>query len=266
MTLSAETPLGEIVLRYDNNEIAWLTLNRPHAYNALSVELMTALQKALNEIKNDSKIKIVVLKGAGAGFCAGHDLKQMQANRNETFFKNFFDQCSILMQTILNLPQPVIAQVHGTAAAAGCQLVATCDLAFAAKDATFATPGVNIGLFCSTPMVAVSRKIPRKKMMEMLLLGELIDADTAEKIGLINQAVPAGILAETIQMVAETITAKSPLVVKIGKQAFYKQAEMPLADAYRYTGEVMTQNMLAQDANEGINAFIQKRTPIWQGK
>jgi enoyl-CoA hydratase/carnithine racemase len=170
------------------------------------------------------------------------------------------------MQSIIELPQPVIAQVHGIAAAAGCQLVATCDLAIAADTAQFATPGVNIGLFCSTPMVAVSRKVPRKKMMEMLLLGDLINAKNAVEFGLINRCVAHSDLENTIQLVASKIKEKSPLVLKIGKEAFYKQLEMPLKDAYAYTGEVMTQNMLAQDADEGINAFIEKRSPIWTGK
>jgi len=170
------------------------------------------------------------------------------------------------MQSIIKLPQPVIAQIHGTAAAAGCQLVATCDLAIASTTAKFATPGVNIGLFCSTPMVAVSRKLPRKKMMEMLLMGDLVDAETALEFGLINRVVAYGQLEETVSNYANKIKEKSPLVLKIGKEAFYNQIDMPLADAYKYTAEVMTQNMLVQDANEGINAFIEKRAPTWTGK
>ena len=190
----------------------------------------------------------------------------MQNHKNEVFFRNFFEQCSTLMQSIIKLPQPVIAQIHGTAAAAGCQLVATCDLAIASTTAKFATPGVNIGLFCSTPMVAVSRKLPRKKMMEMLLMGDLVDAETALEFGLINRVVTYEQFEETVSNYANKIKEKSPLVLKIGKEAFYNQIDMPLADAYKYTAEVMTQNMLVQDANEGINAFIEKRAPTWTGK
>ena len=197
---------------------------------------------------------------------AGHDLQEMKVNNNETFLENFFAQCCVLMQAIVNLPQPVIAQVHGTAAAAGCQLVASCDLAFADDNATFATPGVNIGLFCSTPMVAVSRKINRKKMMEMLLLGDKIDSKTAVEHGLINRRVPGKLLNEAVSQVANKIASKSSLTLKIGKEAFYKQLEMPLSEAYEYTSKVMTQNMQARDAEEGISAFIEKRLPVWTGK
>jgi enoyl-CoA hydratase/carnithine racemase len=227
---------------------------------------MSELQAHFDDLKLDQTILVVVIKGAGPGFSAGHDLKEMQVNRDEPFFRNFFEQCSKLMQSIIKLPQPVIAQIHGTAAAAGCQLVATCDLAIAADTAKFATPGVNIGLFCSTPMVAVSRKIPRKKMMEMLLLGDLITAKNALDFGLINQVVKFEELEETVLSYVKKIKGKSPLVLKIGKEAFYNQIEMPLDGAYTYTAEVMTQNMLAQDANEGINAFIEKRPPNWKGK
>ena len=224
------------------------------------------LISSLNLIANERDIKVVVIKGAGKGFCAGHDLQEMKVNNNETFLENFFAQCCVLMQAIVNLPQPVIAQVHGTAAAAGCQLVASCDLAFADDNATFATPGVNIGLFCSTPMVAVSRKINRKKMMEMLLLGDKIDSKTAVEHGLINRRVPGKLLNEAVTEVANKIASKSPLTLKIGKEAFYKQLEMPLSEAYEYTSKVMIQNMQARDAEEGISAFIEKRLPVWTGK
>ena len=254
------------LLRHNARDIAWLTLNRPKAYNALSGDLMSELISSLNSIANERDIKVVVIKGAGKGFCAGHDLQEMKVNNNETFLENFFAQCCVLMQAIVNLPQPVIAQVHGTAAAAGCQLVASCDLAFADDNATFATPGVNIGLFCSTPMVAVSRKINRKKMMEMLLLGDKIDSRTAVEHGLINRSVPGKLLKETVSQVANKIASKSPLTLKIGKEAFYKQLEMPLSEAYEYTSKVMIQNMQARDAEEGINAFIEKRLPVWTGK
>ena len=256
----------KVLLRHNARDIAWLTLNRPKAYNALSRDLMSELISSLNSIANERDIKVVVIKGAGKGFCAGHDLQEMKVNNNETFLENFFAQCCVLMQAIVNLPQPVIAQVHGTAAAAGCQLVASCDLAFADDNATFATPGVNIGLFCSTPMVAVSRKINRKKMMEMLLLGDKIDSKTAVEHGLINRRVPGKLLNEAVSEIANKIASKSPLTLKIGKEAFYKQLEMPLSEAYEYTSKVMIQNMQARDAEEGINAFIEKRLPVWTGK
>lgn len=256
----------KVLLRHNARDIAWLTLNRPKAYNALSRDLMSELISSLNSIANERDIKVVVIKGAGKGFCAGHDLQEMKVNNNETFLENFFAQCCVLMQAIVNLPQPVIAQVHGTAAAAGCQLVASCDLAFADDKATFATPGVNIGLFCSTPMVAVSRKINRKKMMEMLLLGDKIDSKTAVEHGLINRRVPGKLLNEAVSEVANKIASKSPLTLKIGKEAFYKQLEMPLSEAYEYTSKVMIQNMQARDAEEGISAFIEKRLPVWTGK
>ena len=256
----------KVLLRHNARDIAWLTLNRPKAYNALSGDLMSELISSLNSIANERDIKVVVIKGAGKGFCAGHDLQEMKVNNNETFLENFFAQCCVLMQAIVNLPQPVIAQVHGTAAAAGCQLVASCDLAFADDNATFATPGVNIGLFCSTPMVAVSRKINRKKMMEMLLLGDKIDSKTAVEHGLINRRVPGKLLNEAVSEVANKIASKSPLTLKIGKEAFYKQLEMPLSEAYEYTSKVMIQNMQARDAEEGISAFIEKRLPVWTGK
>ena len=256
----------KVLLRHNARDIAWLTLNRPKAYNALSGDLMSELISSLNSIANERDIKVVVIKGAGKGFCAGHDLQEMKVNNNETFLENFFAQCCVLMQAIVNLPQPVIAQVHGTAAAAGCQLVASCDLAFADDNATFATPGVNIGLFCSTPMVAVSRKINRKKMMEMLLLGDKIDSKTAVEHGLINRRVPGKLLNEAVSQVANKIASKSPLTLKIGKEAFYKQLEMPLSEAYEYTSKVMIHNMQARDAEEGISAFIEKRLPVWTGK
>jgi len=256
----------KVLLRHNARDIAWLTLNRPKAYNALSRDLMSELISSLNSIANERDIKVVVIKGAGKGFCAGHDLQEMKVNNNETFLENFFAQCCVLMQAIVNLPQPVIAQVHGTAAAAGCQLVASCDLAFADDNATFATPGVNIGLFCSTPMVAVSRKINRKKMMEMLLLGDKIDSKTAVEHGLINRRVPGKLLNKAVSEIANKIASKSPLTLKIGKEAFYKQLEMPLSEAYEYTSKVMIQNMQARDAEEGISAFIEKRLPVWTGK
>ena len=255
-----------ILRRADAGGVATLPLNRPAARNALSVGLMGALQQSLNAIAKDRTIKVVVIGAEGAAFCAGHDLKEVRANPGRAAYEALFAQCSRLMQSILQLPQPVIAKVQGFAYAAGCQLVATCDLAVAADTATFCTPGVNIGLFCSTPMVPPSRNLPRKKMMEMLLLGDAIPAAEAKQLGLVNRVVaPAQLEAETRAM-AEAIAKKSPLVVKIGKEAFYRQLEMPLAEAYAYTSRVMTENMLARDAEEGIDAFLEKREPKWEGR
>ena len=252
--------IDPVLLRHNKNGVAWITLNRPKNYNALSSELMSKLQDLLDTIKKEADTKVVVIRGAGKGFCAGHDLQEMRINNNENYLEKFFKQCSLLMQSIVDLPQPVIAQ------AAGCQLVASCDLAIADNNATFATPGVNIGLFCSTPMVAVSRKVSRKKMMEMLLLGDLIDAKTAMEYGLINKCIPSKLLTKAVSDISDKIAGKSPLTLKIGKEAFYKQLEMPLSDAYDYTSKIMIQNMQARDAKEGISAFIEKRTPVWTGK
>ena len=255
-----------ILRRADRGGVATLTLNRPSARNALSMGLMSALQEALDAIAKDRAIKVVVIGAEGPAFCAGHDLKEVRANPGRPAYEALFEQCSRLMQTVVRLPQPVIAKVQGFAYAAGCQLVATCDLAVAADTATFCTPGVNIGLFCSTPMVAASRNLPRKKMMEMLLLGDAIPATEARDLGLVNRVVaPAKLEAET-RALAEKIASKSPLVVKIGKEAFYRQLEMPLAEAYAYTSRVMTENMLARDAEEGIDAFLEKRDPKWEGR
>lgn len=255
-----------LVLRQYRDGVAWLTLNRPRAYNALSLELMAALQHELDGIAEDRAVRVVVIAGAGKGFCAGHDLKQMRANDSRAAHEAVFASCSRLMQTILRLPKPVIARVHGIATAAGCQLVATCDLAVAADTSRFATPGVNIGLFCSTPMVAVSRAVPRKRVMEMLLTGDMIDAETAAGYGLVNRVVPDESLDEEVAALAGGIVAKSPLVLEIGKEAFYRQLEMPIEDAYDYASEVMTRNMLARDAAEGIDAFINRREPVWSGE
>lgn len=253
------------VLRSDAAGVATLTLNRPKAYNALSLDLMRSLRAALEEIGRDREVRAVVLQGAGKGFCAGHDLKELRANPGRAFYEETFAECSRLMLAIVRLPIPVVAKVHGIATAAGCQLVATCDLAVATDDARFATPGVNIGLFCSTPMVALSRNVPRKQAMEMLLLGEMQPARRALEIGLINKAVPAAELDAAVAEITRTILAKSALILKIGKEAFYRQAEMDLEAAYAYTAEVMTENMLTRDAGEGIDAFIEKRQPTWSG-
>ena len=263
---TAEAAEAPLVLRQDHGGIATLTLNRPAARNALSVGLMGALQAELDSIDTDPSITVVVLAGAGPAFCAGHDLKEMRADPRHESYAALFAQCAKLMMTITSIRQPVIARVHGIATAAGCQLVATCDLAFAADTARFATPGVNIGLFCSTPMVALTRAVGRKAAMEMLLLGDLISAPEAERIGLVNTVVPAEHLDAAISTVASRIASKSPLTLSIGKEAFYHQLEKPTAEAYAYAAEVMTRNMLAQDAAEGIDAFLSKRDPVWCGR
>ncbi len=240
-----------------------LTMNRPAARNALSMALMAALRQALAAAER-RECRVVVIAGTGPAFCAGHDLRELRNDPSREVYERTFDKCGALMQQIVALPKPVIAQVHGIATAAGCQLVATCDLAVAAEDARFATPGVNIGLFCSTPMVALTRAVGRKPAMEMLLTGDLIDAATAKAIGLVNRVVPATELSSATLALARQIAAKSAFTVAIGKEAFYRQAEMGLSEAYRYAGEVMTSNMLAQDAGEGIDAFLAKRAPAWR--
>jgi enoyl-CoA hydratase/carnithine racemase len=256
-------PVEPVLLRRDEDGIAWLTLNRPAQRNALSVALMSALQDEIGAIAKDSKIKVVVIAGAGPGFCAGHDLKEMRANPGRQHYEALFQQCSRLMMSIVRLPKPVIARVHGIAAAAGCQLVATCDLAVAAEDARFAVNGINIGLFCSTPMVALSRAVGRKPALEMLLTGDLVGAEHARAIGLVNRVVPPQQLDEATGALAQQIASKLRLAVEIGKEAFYRQAELGLDAAYGYTAEVMTRNMLARDTEEGIDAFIEKRPPKW---
>ena len=254
-----------VLLRQDRAGIATLTLNRPQARNALSVGLMTALEHEIEAISHDKSVHVVVIAGAGPAFCAGHDLREMRAHPGRTEYTALFSQCARLMLAIVHLAKPVIARVHGVATAAGCQLVASCDLAVAAETARFATPGVNIGLFCSTPMVALSRNVPRKQAMEMLLTGELIPAQEARAIGLINRVVPEAELDAAVAALAGSIAAKSPLTLAIGKAAFYRQADMKLEDAYRYAAEVMTHIMMARDAEEGIDAFLEKRHPTWTG-
>ena len=254
-----------VLLRDDRDGVAWLTLNRPQARNALSLALMDTLTQELAAIAETPAVKAVVLAGAGPAFCAGHDLREIRARPDRAAYEQTFAACSRLMLDIVRLPKPVIARVHGIATAAGCQLVATCDLAVAADTARFATPGVNIGLFCSTPMVALTRAIGRKPAMEMLLTGDLIDAGRARELGLVNRVVPEPALDEAVAALAGQIAAKSPLTLAIGKQAFYRQAEMDLDAAYRYAAEVMTNNMLARDAREGIDAFLGKRDPVWTG-
>ncbi len=266
--LAADAP---ILLREDKGSIAILTLNRPQARNSLSEAMLETLGDALTAIARERSVRAVVLAANGPAFCAGHDLKEINARRTDAdrgraYFNRIMELCSTVMQQIVTLPQPVIAAVHATATAAGCQLVASCDLAVASETAKFATPGVNIGLFCSTPMVALSRNVSRKHAMEMLLTGDLIPAEDAAQIGLINRVVAPGSERAQALALAEKIAGKSALTVKIGKQAFYRQAEMPLADAYKYASEVMVENMLARDAEEGISAFIEKREPKWQDR
>ena len=256
---------SDLILRSAEGGVATLTLNRPTARNALSRPLMANFQANLDEIAENEEIKVVVIAGMGQAFCAGHDLKEIRSNNRREIFDGLLAQCSTLMTSIVRLPKPVIARVHGIATAAGCQLVASCDMAIASENATFATPGVNIGLFCSTPMVAVSRAVPRKQTMEMLLTGEEISANTAKDFGLVNKVVPAKELELVTSDLASKIASKSPLTLRVGKEAFYRQLEMDLDSAYRYTSEVMAQNMMAADAQEGIDAFMQKRDPGWKG-
>ncbi len=256
---------SSLLLRADQDGVATLTLNRPAARNALSVDLMETLDRTLAAIGADRATRVVVIAAAGPAFCSGHDMREMRATPTPDAYEAVFGLCCRLMRRIVNLPKPVIARVHGAASAAGCQLVATCDLAVAGESARFATPGVNIGLFCSTPMVALSRAVGRKAAMEMLLTGDLIDAHRAREIGLVNRVVPDAELDEAVAALARQIAGKSPLTIAIGKQAFYRQVELDLADAYALTAEVMTRNMLARDAEEGIDAFLEKRPALWTG-
>jgi enoyl-CoA hydratase/carnithine racemase len=255
-----------LVLRTDQGPVATLTLNRPRQFNALSSAMLTALQTELDKIGADPSVRVVVLAAAGKAFCAGHDLKEMRSHPDQGFQQALFDQCSRMMLTINHIPQPVIARVHGLATAAGCQLVAACDLAVAADSAQFATSGIRVGLFCSTPSVAVSRNLSRKKALEILLTGDFVDAATAEREGLINYAVPVEELDAAVQRLADAIVAKSPVAVATGKGMFYRQLEMGMEDAYAYAAEVMACNMMAEDAQEGIDAFIAKRSPVWKGR
>ena len=251
--------------------IAILTLNRPKARNSLSDALLVALSEALTEIAVDKEVRAVVITGNGPAFCAGHDMKELTARRSDAdggrdYFRTTMLTCSEMMQRIVNLPQPVIAAVQGVATAAGCQLVASCDLAIASDAAKFATPGVDIGLFCSTPMVALTRNVAPKHAMEMLLTGEMLDAKRAAEIGLVNRVVPAGDELKSAIALAKEIASKSSYTLKVGKQAFYRQADMSLAEAYAYASDVMTENMMARDAEEGLCAFIEKREPKWEDR
>jgi len=270
-TARAPTPQPPILLQENVGSIRLLTLNRPAARNSLSEGLIAELHGALMQIHDDNSVRAVVIAANGPAFSAGHDMKELTARRSDAdrgraYFGQIMSACSAMMQAVVHLPKPVVAAVQGIATAAGCQLVASCDLAVASEAAGFATPGVDIGLFCSTPMVALSRNIPRKQAMEMLLTGEPISAATAKNIGLVNRVVAAGTERDAAIALAQKVALKSAYTVKLGKEAFYRQAEMSLADAYRYTAEVMTENMMARDAEEGIGAFIEKREPKWQDK
>ncbi|MDD9920858.1 MAG: enoyl-CoA hydratase [Boseongicola sp.] len=262
----------ELLMRSDEDGVAVVTLNAPRSINALSEAMIAALSEELDRIAEDRSVKVVILRSAGDHFCAGHNLKEMTARRKDDdggfqYFQDLFATCSAMMMRIVQLPQPVIAEVKGIATAAGCQLVGTCDLAVAADDARFATSGVNIGLFCSTPMVALSRNVPRKIAMELLLMGEFMPAETASDWGLVNRVVPRDDLESASMEMARKIADKSPAAVKIGKRAFYEQAEMPLEEAYAYAGRVMAENMMARDAEAGIGAFVEKRPmPDWKGE
>ncbi len=267
MNAPATIPL---LLRHDAGGVATLTLNRPQARNALSEGLIGALAVAFAALAQDRSVRAVVIAANGPVFSAGHDLKEMSArradpDRGRAYFADILGRCAAMMQAIVALPQPVIAAVEGVATAAGCQLVASCDLAVAGADAAFCTPGVHIGLFCSTPMVPLSRNLSNKHAMEMLLLGEMVPAAEAARMGLVNRAVPAGAALDEAQRLAGVIASKSPATMRIGKRAFYEQREMTLSEAYRHAGSVMVENMLARDAEEGIGAFVEKREPRWEG-
>ncbi|MCB1751279.1 MAG: enoyl-CoA hydratase [Gammaproteobacteria bacterium] len=256
---------ASVLLRSEDKGVVTLTLNRPNQFNSLSEELLQALQTALSELARNEGVRAIVIAANGKAFCAGHDLKQMRANNNEAYYQSLFSKMGALMTSIMYQPQPVIARVQGIATAAGCQLVASCDMAVAADSARFAVSGINVGLFCSTPSVALSRNIGRKRALEMLLTGEFIGAEQAVREGLINRAVPLERLDAEVARLTDAICAKSGMAVRTGKQMFYRQLEMGVEDAYRYAGGVMTCNMLHEDVAEGIDAFMEKRPPVWKG-
>ena len=249
-----------------NNGISRIKLNDPSTYNSLSLGMLKSVIAAFKDLDKDERTRVIIIEGSGKGFSAGHNLKEVKGLKKKEKYQKLFNLCSKLMLQIIEGRKPIIAKVHGAAYAAGCQLVASCDLVLSTDDAKFATPGVNIGLFCSTPMVAVSRKVSKKRMMKMLLTGEPIDAITAKEFGLINDFYPKEKLQDEVLSLARTIASKSNLTIKLGKRAFYKQAEMPLKKAYKFTSKVMTENMMAMDAKEGISAFVEKRKPNWKDK
>ena len=267
MSASTDTMTpAPVLLRHDEDGVATLTLNRPAQYNALSEDLLKSLQSELDRIARDDALRIVVIAANGKAFCAGHDLKEMRASDDRAVHQALFDRCGRMMLSIHRLPQPVIASVNGIATAAGCQLVANCDLAVAAEDARFAVSGINVGLFCSTPAVPLSRNLPRKQAMHMLLTGDFISARDAHACGLVNEVVAPGELESATRSLAAKIAAKSGHAIRLGKEMFYKQLPMDLADAYGYASERMACNMDSHDAREGIDAFIQKRKPEWKNK
>jgi len=267
MNASTQAVAAEpLLLRRDEGGVTTLTLNRPTQFNSLSQALMSELQAELDRIAADKSVRVLIMAGAGKAFCAGHDLKEMRSDASKAFQQQLFRQCSQLMLTLVRLPQPVIARVHGIATAAGCQLVSMCDLAVASDNARFAVSGVNLGLFCTTPSVGLSRNLGRKQAMEMLLTGEFIDAPTALARGLLNRVVPIEKLDIEIRKLADSILAKTPVAIKLGKQAFYRQLEMGLEGAYELASETMACNMMAEDAREGIDAFVAKRKPQWKGR
>lgn len=265
-TTAANVADDAVLLREDAGGICTLTLNRPHQYNALSEDLIEALQQSLESIAADPSVRVVVITGSGRGFCAGHDLKEMNAQSEQGYFEDLFARCNAMMKSIVTLPQPVIAKVHGLATANGCQLVSICDLAVAADTAEFALCGVKLGLFCSTPAVGVSRNVSRKRAFELLVTGAFVDAPTAVRDGLINRAVPEYQLDAEVTRMAQSIAANPSVAIAIGKKMFYRQLQLDLDQAYDYAGGVMAENMMAADTREGISAFIEKRKPKWRAK
>jgi enoyl-CoA hydratase/carnithine racemase len=266
MSLAPAAANEDILLRDSRDGVVTLTLNRPSQFNVLSEEMLSALQGALDDLKDDERVRCVVLAASGKAFCAGHDLKQMRANPRQDYYEALFAQCSRVMQGIVNLPVPVIARVHGMATAAGCQLVASCDLAVAAQSATFAVSGINVGLFCSTPAVALSRNVSPKHAFDMLVTGRFISSAEALSFGLVNRVAPDADLDQAVADLTASICAKSPVAIRTGKAMFSRQRSMGLEEAYAYAGNVMACNMMAEDAAEGIDAFIEKRKPVWKGR
>jgi enoyl-CoA hydratase/carnithine racemase len=266
--MSAQQALSDdsILMREEQDGVVTLTLNRPAQFNALSEEMLEALQEALDDLKQDEAVRCVVIAASGKAFCAGHDLKQMRANPRQEYYDALFAQCSRVMQAIVNLPVPVIARVHGMATAAGCQLVASCDLAVAAESATFAVSGINVGLFCSTPAVALSRNVSPKHAFDMLVTGRFISSAEALSFGLVSRVAPDAELDEAVETLTASICAKSPVAIRTGKAMFGRQRSMSLEEAYSYAGNVMACNLMAEDAAEGIDAFIEKRKPVWKGR
>lgn len=263
---ASSDPRNALILRADADGVATLTLNRPAQSNSLSAALLSELQAAVDDMAGDKAVRVVVIAGAGKAFCAGHDLKELRAQRDRRFVQDVFERFANVMMSLTRLPQPVVARVHGPAFAGGCQLVAQCDLAVASTAATFATSGINFGLFCNTPGVSLARNVPRKQAMEMLVTGESIDADTALNYGLVNRVVPPERLDEEIAILARTILDKTPVAISAGKRLFYRQVEAGLEDAYGFAVEAMVENMMTEDAAEGIDAFSQKRRPRWKNK